>query len=70
MSSSKSDVVVLREDNEIFGKGTRFKITARYTLRLSPSKSIGCVRVRQGASAVYHFESSYFERLFKPLAGQ
>lgn len=62
-----SDFVVLRKDNEMFGKGTRFKITARYTLRMSPTETIGCVRVRQGAGAVYHFESSYFEQLFRPV---
>lgn len=58
------EMVRLREPNGLLG--TRWKVTARYSLQIGPDKRIQCVRVREGVGHVMHFSREEFQRLFEP----
>lgn len=45
----------------ILGRG---KVTARYSVQMSPTKLVRCVRVRFGGVGVFHFSETEFKRLF------
>ena len=63
-------MVLPRKPNPYLPAGP-WKVTARYRLQVSATKSVLCVRVRgpyapTGNAYVLHFEVREFNRLFKP----
>lgn len=58
------EMVELRRPNAVLPL-TRWKVTARYSVQISATEMLSCVRVR-GAQLVLHFSLTEFNRLFKP----
>jgi len=49
------EMVRLKADLETpLPKGTRFRVTARYTVQVAAGKSVRCMRVRRGAGRMAH----------------
>lgn len=65
-----SEMVIPRKDHPLVPRGTRWKVTARYWLRLTMSKTVYCIRVTSGANAsgnpvVLHMHEDVFGKLFR-----
>jgi len=60
-------MVELRKPSSLFPADTRWKVTARYTVQVSPRKNLDCVRVHGyfGNGYTLHLSEAEFKRLFK-----
>ena len=60
-----NEIVVPRLPEGLGALGPKWKVTARFSVQLSPAKSVACVRVRCGIGPSYHFSESLFKELFR-----
>jgi hypothetical protein len=51
----------------VFALSGSWKVTARYSVRMTSTKEIACVRVRGPGFHVMHFALDEFNRLFRAL---
>jgi len=60
--------VVPRRPSEVFPNGSQWKVTARYTVHISSTEKVPCVRVRgYDVGVVLHYSETEFKRLFMPV---
>lgn len=59
------EVVVPRKPVSIGIRGGTWKVTARYSVQVSDTEEMPCVRVRGPGFIVMHFSLPVFRRMFK-----
>lgn len=60
------EMVQPRKPVPIFVRGGRWKVTARYSVRVNATTDLACVRVRGPGGHAMHFTLAEFNRLFRP----
>lgn len=59
-----NEYVALIQDEGIYRKGARWRVTARYVLQLSERRTVQCVRL-SAEGRTWHLSEDELERLFK-----
>ena len=65
MKPHADEMVRPRKPIPVFASGGRWKVTARYSVRVSGTTELACVRVRGPGGHAMHFTLAEFNRLFK-----
>lgn len=76
MAVESSEMCRLRKADRIFTTAVTWKVTARYTLWLTETKKVSCVRVSSNynqttkiPAVVLHLSEAEYRRLFLPIRG-